>query len=166
MPTFPSISPSYNFIEIPIFRTNIIEYGNKIEQRVSMDAGVRWKFTLHWPTLSDTNKNTIQQFFIARKGRYESFVLNHPRPSQVIGTDSLNYTCKKTHVATSDTLPTTGGDYATYWTQTGDRGIVHAVDDRYLYEFLVRFEGDTANFDYFTWLLWRYNSVKVIEVAA
>jgi hypothetical protein len=41
---------------------------------------------------------------------------------EVIGTDTLNYTCKLSHVAASTNKPITGVDWATYWAQVGSSG--------------------------------------------
>jgi len=45
-------------------------------------------------------------------------------PAKVLGTDSNTYTCKLDHVAHSTNKPTTGGNYATYWTLTGSGGSI------------------------------------------
>jgi len=43
-------------------------------------------------------------------------------PMEVTGTDALNYTCIKSHIAAADNKPITGGNHATYWSQTGSSG--------------------------------------------
>lgn len=166
MPTFPSVSPSLSFFETTEFATQVIGYKNKVEQRIQLNSGERWRFRLQWRTLSEQDKQTIQQFFLARRGRFESFTFNHPNPSQVIGSDSLNYTCIKTHTAASTNKPVTGASYATYWAQSGNRGITWASGDKYKYEFIVRFKEDANNFEYFVYRLWRCNEIELIEVSA
>lgn len=81
MATFPSILPSYNIIEIPIFSTTIIKYVGKKEQRISNWGTCQMHFKLQWKLLSDTDKTTLQNFFIARKGAFESFTWVHPKTS-------------------------------------------------------------------------------------
>lgn len=164
--TFPSVSPSLSFFEIPEFSTHIISYGNKIEQRIQGNSAERWRFKLWWRVLSEQDKQTLQQFFLARKGAFEAFTFNHPNPSQVIGTNSQNYTCIKTHTADSTNRPITGASYTTYWTQSGNRGITWVSGDKYKYEFLVRFKEDASNFEYFVYKLWRLNEIELIEVNA
>jgi len=44
-------------------------------------------------------------------------------PMQVIGTDTLNYTCTADHVAASANKPITGASWASYWTQSGSDGV-------------------------------------------
>lgn len=43
--------------------------------------------------------------------------------SEVLGSDGLNYTCRKSHTSAADNKPVTGADYTTYWEQTGEDGI-------------------------------------------
>jgi len=51
--------------------------------------------------------------------------------SQVIGTDSKNYTCKLSHTSTDDDKPITGANWSTYWEQTGDAGETWGTVNRY-----------------------------------
>jgi hypothetical protein len=51
--------------------------------------------------------------------------------SQVIGSDTFNYTCKLTHTAANDKKPITGGSWATYWTLTGSGGIAWVTGTSY-----------------------------------
>lgn len=87
MATFPSINPSYSVIETPMFNTHIINYGNKIEQRIAMDSAVRRSFKLYWKFLSTADKTTIYNFFVARLGAYDSFTWVNP-------IDSVSYTVR------------------------------------------------------------------------
>ncbi len=162
--TFPSINPWYSLFESPVFATRVIEYGNKIEQRIQTNSNEQWRFQLQWDILSEADKQTLQQFYLNRKGKFEAFTWNHPEPSQVKGTDGLNYTCKKTHIATNDNKPITGGSYATYWTKAGNRGITWASGSKYKYDFLCRFNDDAVNYEYFNFKLWKWNKVELIEV--
>lgn len=166
MSIFPDITPSPVLIEKPIFDTIIINYGNKVEQRISQSVSERWEYIVRYNSLSDTDKETIQDFFIARKGSYESFTFNHPRPSQVIGTDAQNWTCILTHDSTADNRPVTGADYATNWELGGDRGLLWVLGRKYKKEFTVRFKEDAANFSYFQYMLWEYGKVELVQVAA
>jgi len=52
--------------------------------------------------------------------------------SQVIGTDTLNYTCIVNHTAAAANKPITGGSYATYWTQTGSGGVAWVDGTSYI----------------------------------
>ena len=52
-------------------------------------------------------------------------------PSEVIGTDNLNYTCIAPHTSADITKPITGADWATVWIQKGSAGIVWATGTAY-----------------------------------
>ena len=52
-------------------------------------------------------------------------------PSEVIGTDALNYTCIDNHGSTNDDKPVTGANYALKWTQSGSSGGVWTVSTAY-----------------------------------
>lgn len=43
-------------------------------------------------------------------------------PSEVTGTDSLVYTCIRSHTSASGNKPVTGASWSTYWKQTGSTG--------------------------------------------
>lgn len=164
--TFPDIVPGPGLIEIPRFDNTIIKYSNKVEQRISKSNAEEWKFILKYPSLTNSDKNTIQQFFLAKKGNYESFTFNHPLPSETIGTDGLNYRCILTHTAAADNRPITGASWETYWELGGSQGILWTAGDKYKKNFTVRFEQPLLNFEYFHYLLWRCNTVELLEVAA
>ena len=69
-----------------------------------------------------------QQIMTAIDIRFKGILL----ASQVIGTDTKNYTCKLAHVAADDKKPITGADWATYWTQTGSSGIAWVTGTSYI----------------------------------
>lgn len=73
MAAFPDINPSFSVIESVSFNTQIINYGNKIEQRVAINSLSQTTYTVHWRVLTSANKQLIQDFFIARKGAFEAF---------------------------------------------------------------------------------------------
>lgn len=43
-------------------------------------------------------------------------------PSEVTGTDSLVYTCIRSHTSAASNRPVTGANWSTYWKQTGSTG--------------------------------------------
>jgi hypothetical protein len=51
--------------------------------------------------------------------------------SEVTGTDSLIYTCIRSHTSSADNKPITGKDYTAYWTQKGTTGGVWATSTSY-----------------------------------
>ena len=74
MATYPTMTVAYTFHRVPIFKTLVIGYGNKVEQRLSLDSAVRYRFEIiYTQNLLKVDADTIIAFFIARKGSYESF---------------------------------------------------------------------------------------------
>lgn len=51
--------------------------------------------------------------------------------SEVIGSDSSNYRCIRSHTSTTDTKPITGADYLLYWEAGGSSGSAWATDTDY-----------------------------------
>lgn len=51
--------------------------------------------------------------------------------SIVVGTDSNNYLCKKSHASSSSNKPVTGSDWSTYWEQTIKSGVAWADSTSY-----------------------------------
>lgn len=166
MATFPSIQgfPSYPFIEIPKFNTNIIKYQNNVEQRIANFNTPQWSFKVRFPGISDSDKYVIQDFFIARKGAYESFTFINPDPPQIIGSDSENYTAKLSHIAAASNYPITGENWETYWTKVGSKGIAWVSGRYYIYSETVRFALDMYNFEGFSYRLWRLEEIELIQV--
>lgn len=52
-------------------------------------------------------------------------------PSEVTGTDSLVYTCIRSHTSAAANKPITGDDWMAYWKQTGSTGGVWATSTAY-----------------------------------
>lgn len=102
MAAFPSITASYPLVKMLMFDTTIITYGDQSEQRISNTDSVRYKFTLKYKLLSDTDHQTIRDFFIARKGSFESFTWTDPNPPNTVYTvrfDTDNQTFENFEVA-------------------------------------------------------------------
>jgi phage-related protein len=78
MANFPSINPAHSVIEIPVFDTLIIGYGNKTEQRLKRNSTVQKTFRLTWRSLNNTDKASIYDFYVARGGAFESFSWTNP----------------------------------------------------------------------------------------
>jgi hypothetical protein len=100
MVNFPSTNPWYTITKIPLFVTNVIGYGNKVEQRIACNSGVRWSFKLRWKILVKADADAIRDFFIARKGAFESFDWLNPEDGitykvrffmDLINFDNFNY---------------------------------------------------------------------------
>ena len=95
MTAFPSINPSYGVTVTPNFNTLIINYGNKVEQRIALNVGGQSTFKLSWKILTPTDKETIYNFFIARLGATQSFtwtnVINNVTYTVRFKQDSINF---------------------------------------------------------------------------
>lgn len=82
METFPDL-PLARLTRTPQFRTEVIRYGNKLEQRIRRDTAPQYRIRLDAPHASDGQKQAVQDFFLARKGRWESFLFTDPDPESV-----------------------------------------------------------------------------------
>ncbi len=69
--------------------------------------------------------------------------------SEVVGTDALNYSCIRNHVADADKKPITGSDYLLYWEQTGSSGSAWASGTSYTAPqlLLIRYRKPLFDFD-------------------
>jgi len=65
---------------------------------------------------------------------------------EVIGTDTLNYTCIRDHVSDSTNKPVTGANWAIYWIQAGSSGIAWVSGTTYISnEIRIHRMGEIAN---------------------
>ncbi len=175
MAVWPDIqNPSFPILKIPEFSTNIISYGNSVEQRIAQWAGVRHQFRLSFQTLSQADADTIRKFFILRKGAYESFYWPNPEEAsgspewqasspyelndiiRPITANGRSYiaTVAGTSAASEPTWPTTEGGTVV------DGGVTWQENS-----YKVRFKTDLINFDYFSFQLYDLNEVSFVEVA-
>jgi hypothetical protein len=76
----PTLPPDYGLKRSPMFVVDVVSYGNQKEQRLLRTPNPRYKITLSWGTLSEQQKNQLQSFFMARKGRWEAFDIIDPDP--------------------------------------------------------------------------------------
>lgn len=173
-PVFPSVLNSYPTIKTPVFRTRIISYGNKAEQRLAMDSEARNKLQVSYKLLTPADAEAIRRFFIARKGAFEAFWFTdvaeaYGAPARQASTaysagdivrpetaNGRSYRCTTAGTSGSGTptWPTTEGgtvvDGGVTWTENS---------------YLVRFEDDLINLEYFSYQLWNLGELKLIEVA-
>lgn len=174
---FPTaIYPNYSLVKIPEFDTNIIDYGNKVEQRISKWSDPKYKFRVKWNSLGLGNKKTILDFFLARKGAYEAFYFRNVE--EISNADAwtalTNYSAGDIVVPTtadghSYKVTTDGGSSGaseplwstTEKTTTNDGGLVWTENS-----YLVRFETDSVNIELFEYNLYNYNEITLIEVSA
>lgn len=175
MAIFPSnIISGYSLIKIPIFRTNVINYGNKVEQRVSFSGAVRWKFELNFEILPYIEANIIMDFYIARKGAYDAFWWANTEEAYR-GITAARNTAYALNQIISPSTPngrsyqctvagTTGGSEPT-WPTTEAATVVDGGATWKENSYWVRFEVDEINIEYFSYQLYNYNRIAFIEVS-
>lgn len=83
IPAFPTTDPTpcYPFGEEVEFKTQISEFEGPMEQRHSKWANGRHHFNLKYENMTNTQIDTLWDFYKARKGRGETFTLVNPRNS-------------------------------------------------------------------------------------
>lgn len=175
--TFPLNSQIKSITRIPMFRTGIINYGNKVEQRYAKDSLPRHKFQIEFiAKISDANIDVLLAFFYARKGSFEAFYLQsideitrsltwQPGTAYAAGSivrptvrNGHSYLCAiggTSHAANQPTWPTTEN-------QTVVDNTVTWKENSYL----VRFEQDLINVEYLHYLVATLGQLTLIEVSA
>jgi hypothetical protein len=174
---FPTIIPwAYTIKRIPIFDTSIINYGNKVEQRIANAAEPRYKIVANFSKdIIDSKADEIMAFFEARKGSFGAFYLQNPEESYrgtiwqanhvyIIGNiirpvtaNGRSYKCTVagTSHSSAPTFPTTPNgtvvDNTVTWRENS---------------YLVRFEIDELNAEYFQYSFYRLGEITFLEVSA
>jgi hypothetical protein len=136
MQLFPLQNKAKNLVMIPTFNTTIINYGNRVEQRIANQSLPQYKFTVTFvDALTFADIQTILTFFVARKGAFEAFYF--PKP-MLNGPPLFDYT---------GAVGESGSD---------------PVDNPYV----VRFETDLINAEFFQFNLATFQTVNLVEVLA
>ncbi len=175
MAYFPSIKSQYSLTKIPTFRTHIIDYGNKSEQRISLDSEPQYKIKLTLNQKNSIDADLITAFFVACKGKYQSFYLKAEDETTRSATHStctiysLNQirrpSTPNTHSYKCIQAGTTGTLSPTFATAANatfsDGGVIWRENS-----YLVRFSEDTINADYFMLNLYKFGIVEFTEVNA
>lgn len=177
MAEFPSVRSSYSVVKVPQFQTLIVKYGNWVEQRRALQTNPNYKFTLQFELLDPSDADLILAFFVARKGAYEAFYLTNPEEAyrssiwvaattysegtiiRPITANGRSYKCTTAGISgnSEPTWPTTNNESVTDGTSPNE---VIWEENSYL----VRFEEDMMNFDYFSYSLYNLGSISFIEV--
>lgn len=86
---FPSLPGlSWSIGKQPEFKTVITEAAGGVESRVALWSAPRWHFKLTYELLRDdatAELKTLMGFFLARQGKYDSFLLRDPDDCAVVG---------------------------------------------------------------------------------
>ena len=80
MASFP-LTPDYTFTEGIDFKTKIVTFESGTEQRHAKWASGKRRFTCDFTNRSNTDWTTFKNFYIARKGAYDSFTFTNPNDS-------------------------------------------------------------------------------------
>lgn len=134
MEVFPAINKLKTLTLSPMFKTQIIGYGNGVEQRLALNSLPLTKFTLNFvQALSLTDIYTILDFFVDRQGSFDPFLFPRISPS------SYGFFVYEGDSAWSDS---------------------NLANDPYK----VRFNADLINADFFQYNLGTFQTVEMIEV--
>lgn len=81
---FPDICIGYDFVKKPVFSTKIMTSVNGRELRASYQAVPKYEFSLAIPILREAKGELqkIEDFFIARRGAFDSFLFKAPYDNQ------------------------------------------------------------------------------------
>jgi len=172
--SFPEVKSQYSLIKIPKFRTNIIDYGNKSEQRISLDEDPQYHFKLTFSRLRPSDADLIQAFFETCKGAYTAFYLKAEDEAtrNVVHATNTTYSLNQIirpivangHSYKCTTAGLSGGSAPIFPTGTNatvsDNTIIWAENT-----YTVRFVEDQLNMDYFMLNLYKFGVVEFIQVA-
>jgi hypothetical protein len=77
---FPDLCIGYDFVKKPMFNTKIMTSVNGRELRASYQAVPKYEISLSLPILRESKKEIqkIEDFFIARRGAFDSFLFKMP----------------------------------------------------------------------------------------
>lgn len=174
--TFPLNSQIKSITRVPQFRTGVINYGNKVEQRYAKDSLPRHKFQIEFiAKISDARIDQLLAFFYARKGSFEAFYLQsvdeitrslYWEPSHVyVAGDIVRPAVKNGHsylCAIGGTSHTSAPTWPTTENQTVTDNTITWKENTYL----VRFEQDLINVEYLHYLVATFGQLTLIEVSA
>ena len=81
---FPDVCIGYDFVKKPMFNTKIMTSVNGRELRASYQAVPKYEFSLSLPGLQERKGELqeIEDFFIARRGAFDSFLFKMPMDNE------------------------------------------------------------------------------------
>ncbi len=177
-PVWPSSipAPSWPVVKIPEFSTQVVSYGSAVEQRLAMWAAPRHRFQLQWHLLSTAEIDEIMKFYLARKGAYEAFWWPNPEEAS---NAARKWQASTAYAVNDIVVPTTLNGRSYICTAAGTSGASEpawptteaatVADNTVTWKensYLVRFEVDMLNVEYFTYLLYGLRQITFVEVAA
>jgi len=125
---------------------------------VAVSGGRVFKITNSSGSFADITGDTLNQFIRPTFVDYGDNILiangskmvftDSVTNSEVIGQDGLNYTCIRSHVASTQNVPISGPDYLTYWIQSGTSGIAWVDGTSYLSSLTTYISASESHFQY------------------
>lgn len=121
------LSSQYQLVQVVSDGTNwIISMGSIDEDDMSSDAANKVPTQQSVKAYVDSGTVTMTNKTLSGAKAVGTLI-----GTEVIGTDSNNYTCIATHTSSTDNKPITGGSYASYWVAGGENGAVWATATTY-----------------------------------
>ncbi len=174
---FPVTTPfAYSLVRTPSFRTLVIGYGNKVEQRLATQEDPRYTIKAKFASyiIAETS-DLVFAFFTARKGCYEAFYLQNPEEAY----RNIKWQAEHSYALNAIVRPVTANGRSYICTAAGSSGAAEpawpttangtVADGGATWRensYLVRFKEDLANFEYFAHQFYRLGEIEFIEVDA
>jgi phage-related protein len=169
--TFPTSPRPSSVSKVPAFSTLIADYGNTIEQRIQLNSTERYSFELSFSVKEVSSMDVFIEFFLARKGSYESFYFQNTAEAyravvwatgtaysvgdivRPVAANGRSYRCTS--------AGTSGGSEPTWGTAvngtTGDGGVTWTENT-----YTVRFVADQQKSEYFYRTLMNQGTITLI----
>lgn len=172
--TFPTSPRPSSIGKTPIFSTIIVNYGNTIEQRISQNSVEQYSFELVFTVKEVSSLDVFVDFFLARKGSYESFYFQNTAEAYrtVVWGTGVAYSVGDIVRPTAATgrsyiciiAGTAGGTEPTWPTSVNgtvvDGGVTWKENT-----YIVRFAADAQKFNYFYRSLMDQGTINLITCA-
>jgi hypothetical protein len=169
---FPVTPRPSTIIKVPQFSTLVVNYGNKIEQRVQLNSMEIYSFELQYTTKEVGSLDVFVNFFLKRKGSYEAFYFQNTAEAY----RTVIWTTGATHAVGDIVRPvsatgrsyvctvagTSGGSEPSWGTtvngNTADGGVTWKENT-----YITRFAQDAQKFEYFYRSLMNQGTISLQE---
>lgn len=157
-----------------MFNTLVVGYGNTIEQRIQLNSVEQYTFELTFSVKEVSSMDVFIEFFLARKGAYESFYWQNTAEAYRTVTWATNTAYSVGDIIRPTTVNgrsykctsagTSGGSEPSWGTAvngtTADSGVTWTENT-----YTVRFAADAQKFDYFYRSLMNQGTIQLITCA-
>lgn len=174
MATFPTSPRPSAVIKVPSFATLIVNYGNTIEQRIQMNSVEQYQFELAFNPREVGSMDVFIEFFLARKGSYESFYFQNTAEAYrtVVWTQNTAYSVGDiVRPVTANgrsykcTVAGTSGGSEPSWTTTVNGNTVDSGATWRENTYTVRFAQDMQKYEYFYRSLMNQGTITLVTCA-